>query len=136
MATSTARSDILVIDDDLLAGKIFEQILREHGYSTHGAADAESALLYCEHAVPAAILLDLRLPTIDGLELLRRIRARAPLAGVPVAVVTGDCLVDEDVVREIETLGARIHFKPLWEEDLVRVVGELEIGSQHPDRCP
>lgn len=125
LAASRARQDVLIIEDDPTAGEIFGQILRDHGYSTRAAADAESGLVQLEHAVPAAVLLDLRLPTIDGLELLRRIRAMAPLASVPVIVITGDYLVDDGVVRQLAKLGAQIHFKPLWEEDLVRIVGDV-----------
>jgi hypothetical protein len=42
-----------------------------------------------------------------------------------VAVVTGDYFVEEGVARELESLGAHIHFKPLWEEDVMRIVHDL-----------
>lgn len=125
LAASKARLDVLIIEDDTTAAEIFEQILREHGYRIRRAADAESGLAQLEYEVPNAILMDLRLPTIDGLELLRRIRAMAGLASVPVVVITGDYLVDDEVVRQLVNLGAQIYFKPLWEEDLVRIVGGL-----------
>ncbi len=133
LTASEACLDVLIIEDDAAAAEIFEQILREHGYGVRRAADAESGIAQLEYEVPNAILMDLRLPTIDGLELLRRIRAMAGLASVPVVVITGDYLVDDEVVRQLVNLGAEIRFKPLWEEDLVRIVGGVlsnEASSQ------
>lgn len=122
VTATNGHPDVVIIEDDSVAAEIFELILNEHGYNTRRAADAEAGLLLLEHAAPAAILLDLQLPTISGLELLRRIRAMTALAHVPVAVITGDYLVDDEVVRQLVALGASIRFKPLWEEDLVRTV--------------
>lgn len=79
-----------------------------------------------ERSLPAAILLDLHLPKIDGLEFLRRLRAHAD---IPTAVITGDYLVDDHIVDDLDTLGIRIFFKPLWEEDLIQIVGML-VGSR------
>jgi two-component system, OmpR family, response regulator QseB len=113
---------ILVIDDDAVTLGLFEGILRANGYSVRGAADAELGLRELAHDVPAAILVDLRLPIVDGVEFLRRLRTRPGLRRVPVAIVTGDYFVNDYVVRELEMLGASIYFKPLFEDDLVAVV--------------
>jgi DNA-binding response OmpR family regulator len=117
-----ATSSVLLIDDDHEALAIFEQILREHGFDVHTAATAESGLLQLEASVPASIVLDLRLPALDGLECLQRIRAMPSHADTPVTIVTGDYLVDEGIVAQIEAMGARLCFKPLWQDDLLRIV--------------
>jgi hypothetical protein len=44
-------------------------------------------------------------------------------------VVTGDYLLDERVTRELQVLGVRLYFKPLWEEDLIRIVRDLLPGT-------
>lgn len=119
---------ILVVEDDVETLSIFEQILRANGFDVLTAATAEAGLLQLETVRPATIVLDLRLPTIDGLECLRRIRAMPRLARTPVTVVTADFLVDENVVAQIETLGARLCFKPIWEEDLLSIVRK-DIGQ-------
>ena len=120
---------ILIVEDDPGAVEVFEHMLKARGYSVRVALDAPSGLTEVGHAVPAAVLLDLRLPTADGLEFLRCLRATVPYAHVPVAVVTGDLFVEEWVARELETLGAQIHFKPLWEEDVMRIVQDLLTGA-------
>ena len=126
---SSPEAPILIVEDDATAAEIFGQSLREAGYRVQLAADAESALAFVEHAVPSVTILDLRLPTLDGLELLHRIRAHADLAGVPVAVVTGDYFMDEAIAEAFQSLGVRIFFKPIWHEDLIRIVSDLL--SQH-----
>ena len=115
---------ILIIDDDLEACVIFEHILRDNGFEVRSVATAEAALLQLEAALPSAVVMDLRLPTLDGLECLRRIRATPRLTRVPVTVITADYLVDDNVVAQIEGLGARLCFKPIWEEDLLRIARE------------
>ena len=127
MASDTlpgATASVLVIEDDLEALAIFEQILQENGFSVRTAATAESGLLQLEAEVPGSVVLDLRLPALDGLECLRRIRATPRLVQTPVTVITADYLVDENVVAQIEAMGARLCFKPIWEEDLLRIVRE------------
>jgi two-component system KDP operon response regulator KdpE len=116
---------ILIVDDDSVAVEVFEQILTNHGYSVRVAPDAELGLQEVLRAAPAVILLDLHLPMADGLEFLRQLRANAPHARTPIAVITGDYFVEEDVARELLTLGARVHFKPLWEEELLKLIHDL-----------
>ena len=117
-------SPVLIVDDDGEACAIFERMLRGNGFDVRTAATAEDALLQLETALPAAVVLDLRLPALDGLECLRRIRAMPRLLRIPVTVITADYLIDDNVVAQIEALGARLCFKPIWEEDLLRIVRE------------
>jgi CheY-like chemotaxis protein len=118
------RPSVLLIEDDLEALAIFEQILRDNGFEARTAATAEDGLRALESGPPAAIVLDLRLPTLDGMEVLRRIRAAPRLASTPVTVITADYLIDDSAVAQIEALGASLCFKPIWEEDLLRIVRE------------
>ena len=121
---------ILIIEDDPAAVDTFKQLLTAGGYRVLAAPNAESGLAEIERARPAALLLDLRLPITDGLEVLRRLRASPRHADIPVAIMTGDYLLDEDIARELEALGAHIHFKPLWEDDLLQIARDL-IGDRN-----
>jgi DNA-binding response OmpR family regulator len=116
---------ILIVDDDAVAVEIFTHILKADGYQVFAAADAESGLQYLSDTIPDAVVLDLHLPLADGVEFLRLCRARVGRAEVPVAIVTGDYFIEEQVTKELQALGARVHFKPLWEEDLVRLIRDL-----------
>ena len=121
-------ASILIVEDDPGAVEAFEHMLKAAGYGVRVAPDAQSAFVEVERAVPAAVVLDLHLSITDGLEVLRRLRATPRHAHIPVAIVTGDYLVDERVARELQVLGAQLYFKPLWEEDLMRIVHDLLAG--------
>jgi DNA-binding response OmpR family regulator len=120
---------ILIVEDDPGAAEAFEYMLKAEGYGVRVAPDARSVFTAIERRVPAAIVMDFHLPITSGLEILRQLRATARHAHIPVAVVTGDYLVDERVTREFEALGAQLYFKPLWEEDLIRIVRDLLPGT-------
>jgi two-component system OmpR family response regulator len=74
---------------------------------------------------PDAIILDLRMPVVDGLSFLRRLRAQAKQRQTPVAIVTGDYFVDDALSAELRELGASLRYKPLWLDDLVGLARDL-----------
>ena len=81
--------------------------------------NAETGLREADRNHPDAIILDLRMPLVDGLGFLRRLRAHDEQRDTPVAIVTGDYFLDDQVSAELRELGAELKFKPLWLEDLV-----------------
>jgi CheY-like chemotaxis protein len=129
--SATARPLVVVVDDDVAVDKSFGQMLQAAGYDTHAEGSVASGLAYLEHAAPAVVILDLHLPDGTGLECLRRLRAWPRHRDLPVAILTGDYFLDDDVARELKALGARVFFKPVWEDDLLRIVGQL-LASGEP----
>jgi DNA-binding response OmpR family regulator len=126
---------ILVVDDDEQVTQTFGQMLQLEGYEVRTAASAETGLLEAEACAPDAILLDLRMPLVDGLEFLRRLRTRATLKATPVAIITGDYLIDDAVIAALRALGARVEFKPLWLEDLVRIASAIVAPGQRREHA-
>ena len=118
---------VLIIDDDESVTHSFARILTLEGYKVFTAMNGEEGLREVEAAHPDAIILDLRMPLVDGLIFLRRLRASGIRRDVPVAVVTGDFFLDERISMELQELGAALMFKPLWLEDLVGLVRSLLI---------
>lgn len=116
---------ILVVDDDEGVTETFARMLRLEGYQVRTAINAEMGLLEAEASHPDAIILDLRMPLVDGLGFLRRLRAHDRQQKTPVAIVTGDYFLDETVSSELRQLGAELKFKPLWLEDLVGLARDL-----------
>lgn len=127
---------VVVIDDDVAVDESFGQMLRAAGYAPHAEADCRSGLTYLETARPSVLILDLHLPDESGLVCLRRIRAIPAHRSLPVAILTGDYFLDEDVARELNALGARVFFKPVWEEDLIRIVEQLLAARRDEPRDP
>ncbi len=86
---------------------------------------AEKGLIEAEENHPDAIILDLRMPLVDGLGFLRRLRSHDDQRATPVAIVTGDYFLEDAVSNELQALGAELRFKPLWLEDLVGLARNL-----------
>jgi DNA-binding response OmpR family regulator len=124
MAERTAAK-ILIVDDDEGVTQTFARMLRLEGYQVRTAVSAETGLREAEHSHPDAIILDLRMPLVDGLGFLRRLRAHDHQRKTPVAIVTGDYFLDEAIANELQELGAELRFKPLWLEDLVGLARNL-----------
>jgi len=125
VSTAIATRTILIVDDDPSVTETFERMLRLEGYQVATALSAEAGLREAERAHPDAIILDLRMPLVDGLQFLRRLRANAGLSDLPVAIVTGDYFLDDSISRELHDLGAEVRFKPLWLEDLLALARNL-----------
>jgi signal transduction histidine kinase/CheY-like chemotaxis protein len=107
--------DVLVIEDDPSALRLLREYLEPIGYKIRVAPDGERGLALARERLPAAIILDILLPAIDGWEVLRRLKGEPMLRDIPVIVVT---VVDE---REIGlALGAIDYLvKPIQRSDLV-----------------
>jgi len=124
MAERTAAK-ILIVDDDEGVTQTFARMLRLEGYQVRTAVSAETGLREAEHSHPDAIILDLRMPLVDGLGFLRQLRSHDDQRKTPVAIVTGDYFLDEAIATELQELGAELRFKPLWLEDLVGLARNL-----------
>jgi two-component system response regulator PrrA len=129
-AGDRSQSTILIVDDDEGVTQTFARMLRLEGYQVRVAMNAETGLREAEASRPDAIILDLRMPLVDGLGFLRRLRARDAQRDTPVAIVTGDYFLDDEVSSELRTLGAELKFKPLWLDDLVGLARNL-LGATH-----
>ena len=123
--SETDTATILIVDDDEGVTQTFARMLRLEGYQVRTAMTAETGLLDADSVHPDAIILDLRMPLVDGLGFLRRLREREDTRATPVAIVTGDYFLEDDISLELRALGAELRFKPLWLEDLVGLARDL-----------
>jgi DNA-binding NtrC family response regulator len=112
---------ILVVDDDPTLLKMLEQTLARAGYQVTTSPDAESALGRLDEVEPEIVVTDLKLPAMDGIELLRQVRARRP--GCEVLVMTGFATLERAV--EAMRLGAYDFVeKPIDRERLLRTMAK------------
>jgi len=116
-----ATRTILIVDDDRSVADTFARMLKLEGYGVATALSAEAGLALADSVRPHAMILDMRMPIMNGLQFLRKLRAKPHLVETPVAIVTGDYFVENDqaIKHEIFSLGAALRFKPLWLEDLI-----------------
>jgi len=80
---------ILLVEDSKLLRKATGRALARAGYDVSLAADGEEALLMANENRPDLILLDMMLPKMSGLEVLKALKKEPATAGVPVVVLTG-----------------------------------------------
>jgi two-component system response regulator PrrA len=125
--TGTPVSTILIVDDDEGVTQTFARMLTLEGFKVRTAFNAESGLRAAGESHPDAIILDLRMPLMNGLGFLRQLRTMPDQqeSPTPVAIVTGDYFLDDSVAAELRQLGAQLQFKPLWLEDLVGLARNL-----------
>src|SRR5579875_2540064 len=73
---------VLVVDDDRAVRESLERALQLHGYEVALAADGDAALAAVEARTPDAVVLDVMMPGLDGLDVTRRLRRRLPAEAV------------------------------------------------------
>jgi CheY-like chemotaxis protein len=94
---------ILLVEDDRFLRRACEASLRQRGFAVTVAPDGEEALRQVRAEVPDLILLDLLMPKITGVEVLRTLRAEEPTRDVPVLILSNSSR--EQDIEEIRSLG-------------------------------
>ncbi len=133
-ADSRARGLVLVVEDEPAIADVIKRNLTAAGYGVHVERDGEPALAAVRRLKPAAIILDIGLPGIDGVEVCRRLRAEQDWT--PVLFVTAR---DDEVDRIIGLeMGADDYVtKPFSPRELVaRVTGVLRRTHGTPEAEP
>jgi diguanylate cyclase (GGDEF)-like protein len=124
---------ILVADDSLLIRAIVRNGLEEEGYQVVEAADGLSALERCRKRAPDVVLLDVEMPGIDGLEVLRQLKSDTRLQNIPVVFLTGRTST-EDIVAGLRG-GAHDYLKkPFEPAELLARVGSAVHVKQLQDQ--
>ena len=96
---------ILVIEDDQFLRELYDELLREESYEVELAADGQEGLDKVSRGGYDLILLDIMLPKIDGLEILRRLRAKPPEKPNGATVLLTN-LGQDSIIKEGFNLGA------------------------------
>lgn len=118
------RKTVLVVEDNEQICKLFALYLRQAGYRAEIARTGEEALKKATHDQPAAIILDLILPVMDGWEVLAQLKASSATRHIPVIITS----VLDPIVLSFQ-LGAVAHLlKPVDRDNLLRA---LECCKQH-----
>ncbi|HEX9549957.1 MAG TPA: response regulator [Candidatus Limnocylindrales bacterium] len=125
LAPDATGASVLVVEDDPSAVRLLHAYLEPEGYRVRVAPSGEQALIDVREERPAAILLDVLLPGMDGWEVLRHLKADPELRSIPVVIVT---VVDE---RDVGlALGAVDYLvKPIDREALVASLERLALTS-------
>lgn len=92
---------ILIVEDNDLNMKLFNDLLQAHGYDTIQTMDGREAIRLAQEHHPDLILMDIQLPEISGLEVTKMLKADDELKDIPVIAVTAFAMKgDEEKIRE------------------------------------
>jgi PAS domain S-box-containing protein len=115
--------DVLVVDDDPDIRGLMEEALSFRGYQVSTAPGGREALAHVRESLPDLILLDLKMPGVDGYEVIRQLKADDATRPVPIIVITAS-LVDQERDRvRVLGLGATQYItKPISIDTLIREI--------------
>ncbi len=114
---------ILIVDDDRAVVDLLTEVLTEHGYVVRVAYDGRMALEAVERLSTDVVITDIRMPRMDGLDLVRRLRARD--RPIPVLVLTG-AVNGNRLGGDVPVLA-----KPFDVDEVVRVIDGLIFRAFH-----
>ncbi len=126
----TQRTQVVVVDDEERMRTLVSKVLGKHGYAVRTAADGASALHLLEEEPADLVLTDVKMPGMDGLELLRAVRETLPEAAVILMTAFGSIDAAVQAMRE----GAYDYIsKPFKIEELL-VICEKALEQRHLKR--
>lgn len=120
-AVEGERRTVLVVDDEEDGRSLLRDVLEPLGFLVHEAADGESAISEAVRLRPHAILMDMRMPRVDGLAATRRIRAMAELAGTVIFAISASAF-EHNRTRCLEAGADAFIPKPFRQERLLELL--------------
>jgi signal transduction histidine kinase/DNA-binding response OmpR family regulator len=132
---NAARQNILIIDDALENLNLLEATLTKQGYKVRKAINGSMALIGAKAAPPDLILLDIKMPEMDGYEVCRQLKASAQTREIPVIFLSA---LDEvlDKVKAFSVGGVDYITKPFQpEEVVVRIKTHLALQAAKQEIC-
>ena len=126
------RKRILLVDDDQMVLKTITKLLSAYGYAVEPVESGEEALEKIKHSDFDLLITDIRMPGINGIETIKRIRelnTNTTKSGMPEIVITG--YADTAIEEEARSIGITDYmYKPFVTSDFIKAVEQkLEICS-------
>jgi CheY-like chemotaxis protein len=123
---------ILIVDDDTQSRRVLEKLLRFAGHESESASGGVEALAMLRHRKPALMILDVHMPEMDGLTVLRTIKEHDGLKDIPVLMCSADST--HETMAAAKRLGAADYFVKgsVWFDHLMTRIGEFAGEPPHP----
>ena len=123
---------VLLVEDHETSADGYAQLLTASGYCVVRAKNGYEALAEVSRDPPSLVVLDLKLPKLDGWELLERLKGDSSISSIPVVVVTGDPLPSHHEVARSRGAAA-VLTKPIEPNDLLDAVRD-QLSRTVPQR--
>ena len=108
----------MIVDDSLSQRRALEQILTDAGFRVHIARDGIEAAEWLANAKPHAVITDLEMPRMNGIELISHIRSQAKIKNLPIIMITSRTTQKHKQMAEEAGVDYYL-FKPVQDEDLL-----------------
>lgn len=118
---------VLIIEDDFALADIMKALLQKNGYEPHHAADGEAGVAAARKIRPDVVLLDVRLPKMDGYAVCRALRTEEKTKGAKIIMVTQAGLMGE--VETAFSAGAHDYLTKPFDSD--RLLKKIEKALPH-----
>ncbi|MDQ6595196.1 response regulator [Bacillus salipaludis] len=110
------KEKILIVDDQFGIRILLNEVFQKEGYQTYQAANGIQALDIVNKHDPDLVLLDMKIPGMDGIEILKRMKVIDPEIRVIIMTAYGEL----DMIQEAKDLGAITHFAKPFDIDDIR----------------
>jgi chemotaxis protein histidine kinase CheA/ActR/RegA family two-component response regulator len=119
---------VLVVDDSPSVRRVVSNMLKQRGWEVQMARDGVEALEMISRQAPAAVLLDIEMPRMDGYELISTVRAQEQYRTLPLVVLTSRAATKHQ--QRAMQLGANSYVvKPYQDEELINILNSLIYGA-------
>ena len=125
---SSPQKIVMIVEDEPDAAELFAEMMRLNGYRVIKSYSSLPALGLIKQEKPDLILLDIMLPEISGLEILRSMRSNPDLASIPVVVVSARA-TPTDIQNGLAAGASTYLTKPVSYMDLINAVDGLIQGK-------
>jgi two-component system, response regulator, stage 0 sporulation protein F len=119
------KRKILIVDDQNGIRVLLVEVFNSEGYKTYQASNGKLALEIVKRESPDLVLLDMKIPGMDGLDILKHIKQIDPSMKVIMMTAYGEL----DMIKEATDLGALMHFTKPFDIDELRIVVNHHLKS-------
>ncbi|MFC0215472.1 response regulator [Paenibacillus chartarius] len=119
------KKKVLIVDDQNGIRVLLMEVFSNEGYDTYQASNGKLALEIVRNATPDLVLLDMKIPGMDGLDILKHIKSMNPAIKVIMMTVYGEL----DMIKEATDLGAIMHFTKPFDIDELRMAVNHQLNQ-------
>ncbi|KKO52592.1 response regulator [Paenibacillus sp. DMB20] len=120
------KQKVLIVDDQNGIRILLMEVFSSEGYETFQAANGKTALDIVKKHEPDLVLLDMKIPGMDGLEILKHIKQMNPDIKVIMMTAYGEL----DMIKEATDLGALMHFTKPFDIDEMRLAVNMQLQDK------
>ena len=131
MSDNKEKADILIVDDTIANLKVLVALLEKKGYNARPVTSGKLALRAVQAAMPNLILLDIRMPDMDGYEVCRKLKADKRTRDIPIIFVSAQHDI-QDKLAAFQAGGVDYITKPFQLEEVnIRIETQIKLQSYH-----